>query len=189
MRSVLLAVGLALLAVLTGCSTPAEPKDKVATLETTGSAPPATVSSAPPAASRPRERLDMTNDELIELSEAYNQCLGDNGLPSKGDGRGGAPMESVVVDDATVAAAEAACIGKKPLPPWEYDLANPESADFVHAVVQCLRDKGVKYVEESAPTATDDRRTLALGGENNDSDSITKGLDLIPTCEKEQANR
>jgi hypothetical protein len=148
-----------------------------------------TVSSAPPAASRPRERLDMTNDELIELSEAYDQCLTDNGIPSKAEASGEGPMEPVAVDEATQAAAEAACIGKKPLPPWEYDLANPESADFVHAVVQCLRDKGVRFVEEGPTTPEDDRRVLSLGGENNDSESISKGLELIPTCEKEQANR
>jgi hypothetical protein len=71
------------------------------------------------------------------------------------------------------------------LPPWEYDTANPESADFVHKVVQCLRDKGVKYVDEEPVNPGDDRRTLSFGGPQNDSDSITKGLNLIGTCEKE----
>lgn len=186
MNTVLRVVGLALLAVLAGCSTPPEPQDDVATLETTGVSAPPTVSSVAPAASRPRERLDMTNDEAVEMHEAYGRCLADNGYAGKSGGGEGAAV-APVPDESKLPAAEAACIGKKPLPPWEYDTANPESSDFVHAVVQCLRDKGVRYVEESPLDPGDDRRALALGGENNDQESITKGMDLIPTCEKEQA--
>jgi hypothetical protein len=191
MNTVLRVVGLAFLVVLAGCSTPPEPEDHVATLETTGSsAPPAaSVSSTDPAASRPRERLDMTVDEINEMYQAYDRCLADNGYNSgkieSGDGRG--PAEGQTPDESKLPAAEAACLGRKPLPPWEYDVGNPESADFVHAVVQCLRDKGVRYVEEGPLTPGEDRRVLSLGGENNDSESISKGLDLIPICEKEQA--
>jgi hypothetical protein len=192
MNPVLRVVGLACLAVLAGCSTPPQPDDHVATLETTGSAPTSvTVSSTPPAASRPRERLDMTNDEINEMYETYNQCLGEHGLP-KGKPTGGAgtgPVQEQRPDPGDEAAAEAACIGQKPLPPWEYDVANPESADFVHAVVQCLRDKGVKYVDEEPATPGEDRRVLSFGGPNNDSESITKGLNLVGTCEKEQAHK
>lgn len=184
MNTVLRAVGLVLLVVLAGCSTPAEPDDDVATLETTGSAPP-TASSTSPAASRPRERLDMTNDELIELGEAYDRCLADNGYnvreAKEAADAGEAGYES------KFAAAEAACVSKNPLPPWEYDTANPESSDFVHAVVQCLRDKGVRFVEESPLNPGEGRRSIALGGPDNDRDSITKGMELLPTCEKEEA--
>lgn len=186
MNTVLRAVGLALLVVLAGCSTPAEPDDRVATLETTGSAPPAvSASSTAPTASRPRERLDMTNDELTELSETYYRCLADNGYDTTKAKE--AADKGLMPDESKSAAAEAACLSKNPLPPWEYDTANPESSDFVHAMVQCLRDKGVRFVEESPLNPGDDRRSIALGGQDNDQDSITKGLDLIPTCEKEEA--
>jgi len=168
-----------------GCSTPPPPEQKVATLQTS-QAPSASspASTASPDAARPRERLDMTPDESDQLYEAYNQCLGDNGLPSKGTGSG-TGVAPVVVDPAKEAAAEAACVSKKPLPPWEYDVANPQASDFVHKMVLCLRAKGVRLVEESPVKPGEDRTTLELGGKNNDQDSISKGLDLIPRCEKE----
>lgn len=189
MNTVLRAVGFAFLVVLAGCSTPPEPNDRVATLETTGSAPPSVSASSgtTPTASRPRERLDMTNDELNEMYEAYSRCLADNGYDTGKGGGGGAEVAPAVPDESKRVAAETACLNKNPLPPWEYDTANPESADFVHALVQCLRDKGVRLVEESPLNPGDDRRSIALGGPDNDQDSITKGLDLIPTCEKEEA--
>jgi hypothetical protein len=170
------------LVVLAGCSAAPPPEEKVATLETTGATPAPT--SAAPAASRPRERLDMTNEELIALSEAHNQCLMDNGGGRKPESGSGGPV-AAPVDEATIAAAEAACLDKKPLPPWEYDVANPESADFVHDVVQCLRDKGVEYVEEWPVEPGEDRRSVAFGGEQNDPESISKGMNLIGGCEKE----
>lgn len=184
MNPVLRVVGLAALLVLASCSTSPEPEDRVATLETTGANPPS-VSSTPPTASRPRERLDMTVDELHELTNAYHRCLTDNGFEISTEAKEAAAA-GAHPDESKRAAAEAACLGKKPLPPWEYDQANPESADFVHAVVQCLRDKGVRYVEESGPSE-EGRRGVSLGGPDNDSDSISKGLNLLPTCEKEQA--
>ena len=189
MNPVLRVVGLAFLVVLAGCSTPPEPADHVASLETTGSAPAATVPSTSPTASRPRERLDMTNEELSALGEAYDRCLADHGYGPKPGGQGGGdtPVVGQPPDESKRAGAEAACLDKKPLPPWEYDIANPESADFVHAVVQCLRDKGVRYVDEEPLTPGEDRRVLSFGGPNNDSESISKGLALIGVCEKESA--
>jgi hypothetical protein len=190
MNPVLRGVGLAVLVVVAGCSTPAEPNDRVATLETTGSAPPS-VSSTSPTSARPRERLDMTSDEILELSEAYDNCLAENGFDTRAHKEEAAqtPGEGSPEDQAAYAAAEAACLGEKPLPPWEYDILNPESADFVHAVVQCLRDKGVRYVEESQPAQGEDRRGISLGGPTNDSESISKGLTLLSTCEKESAHK
>ncbi|GAB3449229.1 hypothetical protein [Actinophytocola sediminis] len=189
MNPVLRVAGLAVLIMLAGCSTPPpDQEDKVATLETTGSAP-TSVSSVAPPPSRPRERLDMTNDELIEQNQAYNDCLSEH-LGGKGAIAGDAemaPRRSGTPEE--MAAAETACLPTKPLPPWEYDIANPESADFLHAVVQCLRDKGVRYVDEEPATPGDDRRVLSFGGQNNDQESISKGLSLIGTCEKEQTNR
>jgi hypothetical protein len=189
MNPVLRGVALAAaVVVLGGCSTPPEQEPNVATLETTGSSPTAT--SEAPTPSRPRERLDMTPEELDALYRAHSTCLAENGYDTgKGEGGGGSPVEGRVPDESKRPAAEAACLHLDPLPPWEYDVANPESADFVHTLVRCLRDKGVRYVEESSLEAGADRRGVSLGGPDNDSESISKGLELIPTCEKELTNR
>jgi hypothetical protein len=167
---------LAALAVLAACSTPPQPEQKVVTLQTTSAAPaatPVTPVTSDPAAARPRERLDMTPEEKDQLFTTYNQCLADHGVDKR------------AMDEKSAGPAEAACLGKKPLPPWEYDTANPESADFTHKVVLCLRQKGVKYVEDEPAAPGSDRTSIALGGKDNDSASISKGLDLIPVCEKE----
>lgn len=185
MNPIVRVVALAALVVLGACSTPPEPEHKVATLETTGSSTStSTVSSTAPTAARPRERLDMTPEEADQLFAAYSQCVADHGGSYKGSGESGGPAPHVVSPEED-AAATAACVDKDPLPPWEYDTANPESGDFVHKVVQCLRDKGVKYVDEEPVNPGEDRRTLSFGGPQNDSDSITKGMNLIGTCEKE----
>jgi hypothetical protein len=166
----------AVAAVLAGCSTPPPPEQKVATLETSQatSAAPAVSAGAAPEAARPRQRLDMTPEEIQQLFETYGQCLADNGF-KKGPS----------MDVSKAAPAEAACLSKKPLPPWEYDVSNPESRDFAHKLAQCLRDKGVKFVDEVPASPGDDRNTISYGGKNNDADSITKGLNLTPVCEKE----
>lgn len=117
----------------------------------------------------------MTNDELNALSTAYTQCMTANGWSkAKSD-----------ADSAVTAKAEAACVSKNPLPPWELDASNPHASDFLHAVVQCLRGKGVKYVDEEPPQGG--RYVLSFGGPNNDRDSINKGLQFTPECEKEVA--
>ncbi|MFD7656479.1 hypothetical protein ACFV4N_21120 [Actinosynnema sp. NPDC059797] len=182
-------LALAALVVLTACSPTPGPEPRVATLETAGSAAPsASASRAEAAASRPRERLDMTVDDINVLNEAYLRCLAENGH-AKGRATGGDAGSAVAPGPDRDADAEAACLGEKPLPPWEYDTANPESADFVHAVVQCLRDKGVRHVQEEPAVPGDDRRVLSFGGPDNDATSISKGLDLIGVCEKERMNR
>lgn len=185
--------GFALVLALGACSSP-QPSNHVATMETTGKtggAATPTVSSADPAASRPRERLDMTAEESDSLYDAYNQCLADHGdgvAARKVSGSTPSAQAAPPLDPKKQAAAEAACLVKKPLPPWEYDTSNPESEDFVHAVVQCLRGKGVRYVEEAPAQPGDDRRAIAFGGKDNDRDSITKGLNFISACEKANAN-
>jgi hypothetical protein len=185
MKQVLRVVALAALVVLGGCSTPPEPENNVASLETTGSSTPtSTVSSAAPAAGRPRERLDMTPEEIEQLYDAYNQCVAAHGGSYKGSGRSGDPTPRVVSPEEDAAAA-AACVDKDPLPPWEYDVSNPESADFVHKMVQCLRGKGVRYVDEEPVNPGEDRRTFSFGGPQNDSESISKGLNFVGPCEKE----
>jgi hypothetical protein len=166
--------------VLTACaSPPSTPQAKVPTLVTSGasgaSVAPSGTSSSDPDTGRPRERLDMTNDELNALNTAYMQCMAANGWTKvKSD-----------TNPALAAKAEAACVSKNPLPPWELDASNPHASDFVHAVVQCLRGKGVKYVNEEPPQGG--RYMLSFGGANNDSGSISKGMQFTPECEKEVA--
>jgi hypothetical protein len=168
----------AAVAVLAGCSTPAQPEQKVATLQSPSAASAVSpVSSANPVATeaaRPRERLDMTPDESQQLFETYNACLADHGF-----------QKGPKVDESRLPAAENACLSKKPLPPWEYDTTNPEAVDFVHKLVLCLRAKGVRYVDEIPVTPGDDRVTFSMGGRDNDSASISKGMNLTPVCEKE----
>jgi hypothetical protein len=55
-------------------------------------------------------------------------------------------------------------------------------------VVQCLRGKGVRYVEVvNDPNATE--VNVAFGGPNNDQDSITKGMKFVETCERESSQK
>ncbi|MEV7045050.1 hypothetical protein [Amycolatopsis sp. NPDC051061] len=165
-------------ALLAGCSSPPAP-DRVATLPTAGSA---TTSAVPadPDNGRPRERIDMTNAEAVALSDIYETCMAQNGFEK-------AKISTLPDPDQAAAKARAACVSKDPLPPWELDASNPHAADFVHAVVQCLRAKGVKYVNEEPPQ--DGRMLFSFGGPENDSASITKGMELTPACEKDVATQ
>jgi len=117
----------------------------------------------------------MTDDEVNALYTAYTQCLTANGWTKA----------TSDTNPAGTAKAVAACVSKNPLPPWELDASNPHAGDFVHAVVQCLRGKGVKYVDEVPPQ--EGRYAWSFGGANNDSASIDKGMQLSPECEKEVA--
>jgi hypothetical protein len=143
-------------------------------LPTAGSASRAAAATSADAG-RPRERIDMTNEEIDALDGAYNQCLAANGYDKRSNG----------TDQAAETKAAAACESKDPLPPWELDANNPHGADFVHAVVLCLRAKGVRYVSEEPPEGG--RYVFSFGGPGNDSDSITKGLEYTPGCEKQVA--
>lgn len=156
---------------------PALPTFGSATQSTSGSAtaPTAAGTSAGADAGRPRERIDMTNAERAALSAQYNQCLAANGYDKARHGN----------DQAAMTRAQTACQSKQPLPPWEIDANNPQAADFVHAVVQCLRAKGVRYVSEVPPQGG--RYMFSFGGPGNDSDSVTKGMRYAPDCEKQVA--
>lgn len=170
------------LALLGACSAGAPaPSGEVASLSTPNSAAGTAAASSPADADsgRPRERLDMTSDDLDALSAPYLTCLKENGSPK------GNPHSTMTNLPQAEAKAEAACTGKQPLPPWELDSSNPHAADFAHAVVQCLRAKGVRYVEEQPPAGG--RVMIAFGGPDNDSESISKGMQFAPACEKEVA--
>ena len=163
--------------LLAACGGQAAPPAQVPTLPAIGSSAQPTSGGATTSADpgQPRERLDMTNDELNALFSVYNQCLAANGYDKQKNGR----------DQAAYTKAQAACKSKDPLPPWELDANNPHGVDFVHAVVQCLRAKGVRYVDEEPPQGG--RWTFSFGGAQNDSDSISKGLQYTPDCEKQVA--
>ena len=167
---------LVLLLLLAACSKP-EDRPQVASIST----PPS--SAAPTSATqeqRPRERLDMTPEDLDALYDVYDRCMGQFGLDKKGQVAAGQAGVQPVKEE--VDKAMKACESKDPLPPWEKDVNNPEAVDFANRVVQCLRGKGVRYVEvHNEPGA--EAVSYALGGPNNDQASITLGLEHAKECE------
>ena len=148
---------------------------QVATLQSAG--PSSAPSSA--AAQAPRQRLDDTYAEDVALQKPYDDCMKRHGLGPKGLLLGTDRKEP---SQAVADAAKKECNPLIPLPPWEFDPANPEAKDFARAVVQCLKGKGVKYVEVNP-----DGPGWAFGGPQNDAQSISKGMDLSPECEREVA--
>jgi hypothetical protein len=166
---------------LAACSAKTAPEAEVPTLPATSAPASASDSAtagkpADPDAGRPRERLDMTDAERDRQYDDLKRCLTSNGLPH-------ARMagDTIVPGDPSVARevvtkAEAACRSKIPLPPWELDPNNPHAADFNHAVVQCLRGKGVKVTESSMGGAP---------GFSFDDGSAAQGLGLVDGCQKQ----
>ena len=119
-------------------------------------------------------------EDFDALYAAYDRCMGQFNLDKKGqvaNGQAGVQPVKEEVDKALKA-----CESKNPLPPWEKDVNNPDALDFATRVVQCLRDKGVRYVEvHNEPGA--DAVSYAFGGPNNDAASITLGLEHAKECE------
>jgi hypothetical protein len=150
-------------------------KPEVATLQS--AAPSTAASSAAPTA--PRERLDGTAEDFEILLKPYENCMKKHGLTQKGLLIG---SDTKLPAKAVTEAATKECQPLYPLPPWERDPANPEAKDFARDVVKCLKAKGVKYVEVS-----EDGFNWSLGGPQNDSQSISKGMELSPECEREVA--
>jgi hypothetical protein len=162
---------------LAACSAQPQANDpEVASLSTSGSGT-ATTSTAPEE-QRPRERLDMTPEDHDALIAPFLQCLKQHGLDKA------APTQPKELVDK----ANEACASKKPLPPWEKDTSNPEAVDFANRVVQCLRQKGVRYVEVYKEPGSE-LVALSYGGPNNDQQSITLGLRLTKECEIEASKR
>jgi hypothetical protein len=141
------------------------------------------VASAPASAAapeRPRERLDTTPEEYEAMLKPYEKCMKEQGAKPKSEWGNKRPTGA---DIEKLEKADRVCGPQyTPLPPWERDPANPKSRDFARAVVKCLKKKGVEYVEVDP-----DGVSIALGGDQNDRKSITKGMDLIPECERESA--
>jgi hypothetical protein len=168
-----------------GCSS-GSPQPQVAALPTStassGSPGASTASSGSPGASasasattssRPRERLDASPSQLEALYAPWNHCM---------DLHGGGKRDKPT--PAAETAAAAACLQVDPLPPWQYDPANPKAMGFVQRVVACLHQHGVRYAQV-LNTPGEGRIDIALGGPQNDSASIGAGLDLIPTCDQQ----
>ncbi|GGP86860.1 hypothetical protein [Saccharothrix coeruleofusca] len=188
----LLATAVAAVLTTAGCASQQSPDTRVDALTTERADARPVVAAPTDLAARPRERLDMTTEEVDRLAEDYNRCVVEHSgvRPSAAAAPGGedrpvpaAPLSPQA--ERAVAEAEDACLTKKPLPPWEYDTANPEAAGFAQRMVICLRDKGVRRAEVATPEPGEDRIPLALGGPENDPASIRDGLRLIPACEKE----
>lgn len=132
-----------------------------------------------------RLRLDMTQEEEIEAQAGYDRCTMDHsGIPAgAGSDAGGAEGGTGPASPEQAAADKEAtehCAALSPLAPWEYDPQNPDALSFVQAVVDCLHDRGVTYVEV---VQDDGRIGLALGGPSNDPQSISLGMELHDQCE------
>jgi hypothetical protein len=192
---------LLLVAVLaTGCSAgasagTADKTPEIATLTT----PPTTAGkpsggqtkASDPDAGRPRERIDMTDADRQRLYQGYLTCLKDNGvdvLVERAKEPGVLGSGGRTTDPAKARKASAACANKLPLPAWEIDAKNPDALDFGRKVVSCLKSKGVKYVELSNGADTGIVGP-SLGGPQNDAESIRKGMDLTPECQREVAGK
>lgn len=180
--------GIALLALLTACSaaaptdgrSDADDSGDIASLETEA---PASSEAADPLFAEYGEpvrlRLDMSDQESADAWAPRDRCFDDHyeSTPSSGEGL----MSAESGDPAAAAAAEELCLRLAPLPPWELDAQNPDALRFAQAVVDCLREGGVREVAISEP---DDFGQIgfALGGEANDSASISLGMELTPVC-------
>ncbi|ACU37929.1 hypothetical protein [Actinosynnema mirum] len=185
MRAVLVAG--AVVFALVGCSAP-EVAPGVASLSSgTGQAPAASAERE-----RPRERLDMSPEDLDALWKPHQECVAErSGVPVSGSGSegGGTGMRAATPEEVRAdEAAQEACVDRQPLPPWEKDPANPEAHDFAVRVVDCLRGKGVKHVEV-AVDETLGGPVISLGGEHNDSASISAGLEHVRSCETEASKK
>ncbi|MFJ8962228.1 hypothetical protein ACIRG5_22845 [Lentzea sp. NPDC102401] len=167
---------LALLLLLAACGKP-EAQPQVASISTPPSSA-ATTSAAQE--QRPRERLDMTPEDFEALQAPYDQCLAGFGLDKKGRSAEGSGRPEPTKEELDKALQ--ACESKSPLPPWEKDTSNPEALDFANRVVQCLRGKGVRYVEVLNEPGSE-IISYALGGPNNDAASISLGLEHAKECE------
>jgi len=171
--AVIAAVFIAIAAV--GCSS-ASHQSQVAALPTSaasGGSPSTSASAGAPASSQPRERLDESTSQIEALYAPWNQCI-----TAHGAGKGAKPTQAVET------AAQAACTQLKPLPPWQYDPANPKAMGFVQRVVACLHQDGVHYAQVQNPPGQG-RIEIALGGPQNDQASISEGLQLIPACDQQ----
>jgi len=174
-RSPLAAAAVLIAIAAAGCSS-ASNQPQVAALPASAASsgsPSTSASAGAPSSSRPRERLDESTSQTEALYAPWNQCL-----TAHGAGKGGKPTQAIETS------AQATCAYLKPLPPWQYDPANPQAMGFVQQVVACLHQHGVQYAQVQNPPGQG-RIEIALGGPQNDQTSISKGLQLTPTCDQQ----
>nr|WP_314840794.1 hypothetical protein [uncultured Microbacterium sp.] len=192
-RSLTAAAGaIALLGLLAACSAPAQEQraggdSQVATLETEAPAPAESVDPLFDEYGEPvRERLDMTDEESLAAWAPRDRCVADHSSsqgPSEAGGGGGSSSATGAAtgDPEKAAEAEAICLPLAPLPPWEVDVKNPDAPRFMQQVVDCLRERGVREVE-IGDAGQFGRIGVDLGGEGNDSSSVSLGMQHMDAC-------
>lgn len=193
-RSLIAAAGaIVLFGMLAACSSPAAQRSadgggdgvpKVATLETDAPVPTQSVDPLFAEYGEPiRTRLDMSDEESLAAWAPRDRCVADHNPmePPSASGEGGGGSTAVMGDPAKAAEAEAICLPLAPLPPWEIDAKNPDALQFVQQVVDCLRERGVREVEVGE-TGSFGEIGISLGGEGNDSNSISLGMQYADAC-------
>src|SRR3954449_10279854 len=148
------AVALAAVGAVAGCSGGHEAKKPgVASLAT---AAPSGAGAVSGEGTAPRERLDMTTEEIDRLNAPYRKCRAEHGSPIRTAAPQPPPGSRAVpvlppsqadIDKENKAAE--ACKSLETLGPWEYDPKNPDFRDNAHKLVQCMKSKGVTDVKES----------------------------------------
>lgn len=172
---------MAALLTLTACGT-AEQTTQVASLQTSGSSP---TSSAAPQDERPRERIDATPEEKKRISEPYAKCMTENGIPVGGPRKEG-HLSSEEYKRVWPKAWEK-CEKFFPLPAWEFDKNNPESMDYIHRVVECLRKAGAS-VEERPAGPGEQQNSFEYTGDNLGLSTVD-GMALTERCQKESLRK
>jgi len=182
-RTSLTVIGvLAIAAAITGCSAASEQSPEIATLQSPEASQPSPEQSE---SARPRARMDMTDAEETALYQPWNDCMAEQGIGGKSDGvsKPGSDMS-----EAEIATANVACENFMPLPPWEEDRKNPDAIDFMERVVACLHSKGVKYADV-VDDPSSEQLSYSLGGPNNDSNSISLGMEVGEDCMREASQQ
>ncbi|GLZ30455.1 hypothetical protein Lesp02_26440 [Lentzea sp. NBRC 105346] len=173
---------LAALLALAACGTAEEaPRQQVASLHT-GDQP--ATSAAPVEDERPRERIDDTPEQKRKNLDPYLRCMTDNGIPEGGT-KSRPDLSSAQYREAWPK-AQAKCKDKFPLPAWELDRNNPESMDFIHRVVECMRKAGVT-VEEQPARPGEEQNGYSI--RDNAEVSVAKGMEISSQCKKESVRK
>ena len=161
--------------LLTGCSNSADadPAPSVASVATAapGKSAPAAEASATADLDRPYFRPDMTDDEVIRLSNLYESCLINHGVPAAVKGK---QVKSWDDGRAQYADARKACQDKK-AEQYEERLARVDPTahkDYLRISLACLKAGGIKAELNAAGTDV----------EINPNTPVAKALDVQVEC-------